>query len=167
MDRKIAFIGLGVMGKSMASRLIDAGYELYVYNRTKSKGDDLVAKGAIWCDTPREAAMKASVIFTIVGYPKDVENVYLGKDGLIEAAEKGKIFCDMTTTKPSLEVMIAERLAEKGAAFADAPVSGGDRGAREGTLSIMCGTDDETARTLSIWDQQEAVSTRRWRTRLS
>ncbi len=148
MDRKIAFIGLGVMGKSMASRLIDAGYELYVYNRTKSKGNDLVAKGAIWCDTPREAAMKASVIFTIVGYPKDVENVYLGKDGLIEAAEKGKIFCDMTTTKPSLEVMIAERLAEKGAAFADAPVSGGDRGAREGTLSIMCGTDDETFRSL-------------------
>ena len=144
MERKIAFIGLGVMGKSMASRLIDAGYELYVYNRTKSKGDDLVAKGAVWCDTPREAAMKASVIFTIVGYPKDVENVYLGKDGLIEAAEKGKIFCDMTTTKPSLEVMIAERLAEKGAAFADAPVSGGDRGAREGTLSIMCGCDDDT-----------------------
>ena len=148
MDKKTAFIGLGVMGKSMVSRLIDAGYELYIYNRTKAKGDDLVAKGAIWCDTPEEAARNASVIFTIVGYPKDVENVYLGKDGLIEAAEKGKIFCDMTTTKPSLEVMIAERLAEKGAAFADAPVSGGDRGAREGTLSIMCGCDDDTFSTL-------------------
>ncbi len=144
MDKKTAFIGLGVMGKSMASRLIDAGYELYIYNRTKAKGGDLVAKGAIWCNTPEEAARNASVIFTIVGYPKDVENIYLGKDGLIEAAEDGKIFCDMTTTKPSLEVMIDSKLREKGAAFADAPVSGGDRGAREGTLSIMCGTDDDT-----------------------
>ena len=144
MDRKIAFIGLGVMGRSMASRLIDAGYRLYINNRTKAKGDGLVAKGAIWCDTPKEAAMEASVIFTIVGYPKDVEDVYLGKDGLIEAAESGKIFCDMTTTKPSLEVRIDACLRKKGAAFADAPVSGGDRGAREGTLSIMCGTDEST-----------------------
>lgn len=148
MDRKTAFIGLGVMGRSMASRLIDAGYELYIYNRTKSKGDDLVAKGAIWCDTPKEAAERASVIFTIVGYPKDVESVYLGKDGLVEAAEEGKIFCDMTTTKPSLEEKIDSRLREKGAAFADAPVSGGDRGAREGTLSIMCGTDEDTFKAL-------------------
>ena len=148
MGKKIGFIGLGVMGSSMASRLIDAGYELYVYNRTEAKGKALIGKGAHWCPSPREVGENAEITFTIVGYPKDVENVYLGKDGLIEAAEKGKIFCDMTTTKPSLEVMIAERLAEKGAAFADAPVSGGDRGAREGTLSIMCGTDDETFRSL-------------------
>ena len=99
----------------MSSRLIDAGYSLSVYNRTKSKGEAVVAKGAIWCDTPRQVAESSDIIFTIVGYPKDVEEVYLGKDGLIEGASSGKIFCDMTTTKPSLDIMIASRLAEKGA----------------------------------------------------
>ena len=100
----------------MSSRLIDAGYSLSVYNRTKSKGEAVVAKGAIWCDTPRQVAESSDIIFTIVGYPKDVEEVYLGKDGLIEGASSGKIFCDMTTTKPSLDIMIASRLAEKGIA---------------------------------------------------
>ncbi len=136
---KIGFIGLGVMGASMASRLIDAGYELFIYNRTKSKGKALEAKGAHWCDTPRSVAEHADITFTIVGYPRDVEEVYLGKDGLIEGASNGKIFCDMTTTKPSLDMEIAVKLAEKGAEMADAPVSGGDTGARNGTLSIMVG----------------------------
>lgn len=143
MGKKIGFIGLGVMGVSMASRLIDAGYELYIYNRTKSKGDCLVAKGAHWCSTPSAVAESADITFTIVGYPKDVEEVYLGENGIIEGAAEGKIFCDMTTTKPSLDMMIATRLEEKGAAMADAPVSGGDTGARNGTLSIMVGCSDK------------------------
>lgn len=148
MQKKIGFIGLGVMGASMASRLIDSGYELYVYNRTESKADGLIAKGAHWCDTPRAVAENAEIVITIVGYPKDVEEVYLGKDGLIEGAGSGKIFCDMTTTKPSLDIEIAEKLREKGAAMADAPVSGGDTGARNGTLSIMVGCSDEVFREL-------------------
>ncbi len=148
MGKKIGFIGLGVMGASMASRLIDAGYELYIHNRTKSKGDALAARGALWCGSPREVAENAEITFTIVGYPRDVEEVYLGKDGLIEGASGGKIFCDMTTTKPSLDIMIAERLAEKGAEMADAPVSGGDTGAKNGTLSIMAGCSSEVFRAL-------------------
>ncbi len=144
MERKIGFIGLGVMGASMSSRLIDAGYTLYIYNRTKSKGDALVEKGAIWCDTPRAVAENADITFTIVGYPKDVEEVYLGRDGIIAGASSGKIFCDMTTTKPSLDILIAEKLREKGAEMADAPVSGGDTGARNGTLSIMVGCSEST-----------------------
>ncbi len=148
MVKKIGFIGLGVMGASMASRLIEAGYELYVYNRTRSKGDALIGKGAHWCDTPRAVAENAEVVITIVGYPKDVEEVYLGKDGLIEGIRKGQIFCDMTTTKPSVDIMIAEKLRERGADMADAPVSGGDTGARNGTLSIMAGCRDEVFDTL-------------------
>ena len=130
------------MGVSMASRLIDSGYELYIYNRTKAKGDLLVAKGAHWCDTPRSVAENAEITFTIVGFPKDVEEVYLGKNGIVEGTEKGKIFCDMTTTKPSLDMQIAEELKKKGTEMADAPVSGGDTGAKNGTLSIMVGASE-------------------------
>ena len=148
MGKKIGFIGLGVMGVSMASRLIDSGYELYIYNRTKAKGDLLVAKGAHWCDTPRSVAENAEITFTIVGFPKDVEEVYLGKNGIVEGAEKGKIFCDMTTTKPSLDMQIAEELKKKGAEMADAPVSGGDTGAKNGTLSIMVGASESVFETL-------------------
>ena len=140
---KIGFIGLGVMGASMASRLMDAGYELCIYNRTRAKGDALVSEGALWCDTPRSVAENADITFTIVGFPKDVEEVYLGKDGIIEADVSGKLFCDMTTTKPSLDIAIAAALRKKGADFADAPVSGGDTGARNGTLSIMAGASEE------------------------
>ena len=143
MGKKTGFIGLGVMGSSMASRLIEAGYELYVFNRTKSKADPLIAKGAIWCDNPREVAESADTTFTIVGYPKDVEEVYLGHNGIIEADISGKIFCDMTTTKPSLDMHIAQKLAEKDAEMADAPVSGGDTGAKNGTLSIMAGCTED------------------------
>ena len=143
MGKKIGFIGLGVMGSSMASRLIDAGYELYVYNRTEAKGKALIGKGAHWCPSPREVGENAEITFTIVGYPKDVEEVYLGKDGLIEAAAPGKLFCDMTTTKPSLDAAIAEKVREKGGDMADAPVSGGDTGARNGTISIMVGASAE------------------------
>ena len=148
MATKTGFIGLGVMGAAMASRLMDAGYGLYIYNRTKAKGDALVERGAVWCDTPRQVAESADIVFTIVGYPKDVESIYLGKDGLAEGAAEGKIFCDMTTTKPSLEVRIAEALKAKGAEMADAPVSGGDVGAKNGTLSFMVGACESAFSTL-------------------
>ena len=148
MDRKAGFIGLGVMGASMAGRLMDAGYSLCIYSRTKAKAEKLIERGAVWYGTAREVAENADIVFTIVGFPKDVEEVYLGKDGLYEGAHQGSIFVDMTTTKPSLDIAIAEKMREKGAAMADAPVSGGDRGAREGTLSIMVGADEDVFQTL-------------------
>ncbi len=142
--KKIGFIGLGVMGHSMAAHLQDKGYQLYVNNRTKSKAEELLSKGAIWCETPALVAKEVDILFTIVGYPKDVEEVYLGKDGIITALHEGLICCDMTTTKPSLMQKINTIFAEKGVAFADAPVSGGDVGARNATLSFMVGAEEET-----------------------
>lgn len=144
MEKKIGFIGLGVMGKSMAGHLMDAGHELYVYSRTKAKCGDIIEKGAHWCDTPKGVAENTDIVFTIVGFPKDVEEVYLGENGLIEGTKEGMIFCDMTTTKPSLDIQIGKELEKKGASMCDAPVSGGDSGARNATLSIMAGADKAT-----------------------
>ena len=144
MEKKIGFIGLGVMGKSMAGHLMDVGHELYVYSRTKAKCGDIIEKGAHWCDTPKGVAENTDIVFTIVGFPKDVEEVYLGENGLIEGTKEGMIFCDMTTTKPSLDIQIGKELEKKGASMCDAPVSGGDSGARNATLSIMAGADKAT-----------------------
>ena len=144
MEKKIGFIGLGVMGKSMAGHLMNAGHELYVYSRTKTKCGDIIEKGAHWCDTPKAVAENTDIVFTIVGFPKDVEEVYLGENGLIEGTREGMIFCDMTTTKPSLDIQIGKELEKKGASMCDAPVSGGDSGARNATLSIMAGADKAT-----------------------
>lgn len=144
MEKKIGFIGLGVMGKSMAGHLMKAGHELYVYSRTKAKCGDIIEKGAHWCDTPKAVAENTDIVFTIVGFPKDVEEVYLGENGLIEGTKEGMIFCDMTTTKPSLDIQIGKELEKKGASMCDAPVSGGDSGARNATLSIMAGADKAT-----------------------
>ena len=144
MEKKIGFIGLGVMGKSMAGHLMNAGHELYVYSRTKAKCGDIIEKGAHWCDTPKAVAENTDIVFTIVGFPKDVEEVYLGENGLIEGTRDGMIFCDMTTTKPSLDIQIGKELEKKGASMCDAPVSGGDSGARNATLSIMAGADKAT-----------------------
>ena len=144
MEKKIGFIGLGVMGKSMAGHLMTAGHELYVYSRTKAKCGDIIEKGAHWCDTPKAVAENTDIVFTIVGFPKDVEEVYLGENGLIEGTREGMIFCDMTTTKPSLDIQIGKELEKKGASMCDAPVSGGDSGARNATLSIMAGADKAT-----------------------
>lgn len=144
MEKKIGFIGLGVMGKSMAGHLMNAGHELYVYSRTKAKCGDVIEKGAHWCDTPKAVAENTDIVFTIVGFPKDVEEVYLGENGLIEGTREGMIFCDMTTTKPSLDIQIGKELEKKGASMCDAPVSGGDSGARNATLSIMAGADKAT-----------------------
>ncbi|WP_286231348.1 NAD(P)-dependent oxidoreductase [Neobacillus mesonae] len=142
-DITIGFIGTGVMGKSMASHLMTAGYPLVVYSRTKEKAKELVEKGAYWAPTPKEVAEKASVIFTMVGYPTDVEEVYLGENGLIQHGGSGSYFIDMTTSAPSLAVKIYQEAKKRGIHAIDAPVSGGDVGAREAKLSIMAGGDSE------------------------
>lgn len=137
----IGFIGTGVMGNSMASNLIKGGYNLLVYNRTKSKADNLIESGAKWKDSVADLARESDVIISIVGYPKDVEEVYLGKDGVVNNAKKGSIIIDMTTSKPSLAKKIYEAAKENEIYSLDAPVSGGDVGARDGVLSIMVGGD--------------------------
>lgn len=148
MEKKIGFIGLGVMGHSMCRHIMDAGYSMNIYSRTRAKAEDLIAMGAEWFDAPCKVAEASDIVFTIVGYPKDVEEVYLGRNGLAEKAHAGQVYCDMTTTKPSLDIRIAGVLEQKGALFADAPVSGGDVGARNATLSIMAGGSDEAIETL-------------------
>jgi 3-hydroxyisobutyrate dehydrogenase len=138
-ETKIGWIGTGVMGASMSSRLMDEGYNLCVYNRTKSKADALIAAGAKWCDSPKVVAQYCDIIFTIVGYPNDVEEVYFGESGILQECRDGMIFIDMTTTKPSLAVRIHEAALAMDATSIDAPVSGGDIGAKNGKLSIMIG----------------------------
>ena len=139
----IGFIGIGVMGKSMANHIMDAGYSLLVYNRTKSRTDDLVEKGAIWKDTVAQVAKDADVIITMVGYPKDVEEVYFGDSGIINNAKPGAYLIDMTTSEPSLAKKIYEEAKNKGLYSLDAPVSGGDVGAKNAALTIMVGGDKE------------------------
>lgn len=144
--QKIGWIGTGVMGAPMAQRLMEAGYTLTVYNRTKAKAEPLIAKGAVWADGPEACAKGQDAVFTMVGYPKDVEEIYFGeegKDGIIAAADAGTLFVDMTTTRPSLSVDIAKAAEAAGCAAIDAPVSGGDVGAKAGTLSIMAGGSEE------------------------
>ena len=138
---KNGWIGTGVMGKSMVQHLIKSNYSTIIYNRTKNKASELVNLGAIWAENPKIVASKANIIFTIVGYPNDVEQVYFGKNGIFEGLEEGKICIDMTTTKPSLAKKIYENARKLNAHFIDAPVSGGDVGAKNGTLSIMAGGD--------------------------
>ena len=138
---KIAWIGIGVMGESMAGHLLDAGHELFVYNRTVSKTDGLVKRGATLLKEVKDAPLNADVIFSMVGYPKDVEEVYLGENGLIKTAKEGQVFVDMTTSSPTLSKKISEEFAKVGAAALDLPVTGGDIGAKNGTLSIMAGGD--------------------------
>ena len=139
--KKIGFVGTGVMGSSMVLNLIKNGYELSVYNRTKSKAEACIAAGAKWCDTVAECAKDKDVVITIVGFPKDVEEVYFGENGILNAAKKGAYVIDMTTTSPMLSEKIYKAAAEKGIYALDAPVSGGDTGARNGTLAIMVGGD--------------------------
>lgn len=138
---KIAWIGTGVMGESMAGHLMDAGHELFVYNRTKSKTDNLVSRGATLLNEVKDAPIFADVVFTIVGYPKDVEEVYLGENGLITTAKKGQVFVDMTTSSPTLAERINNEFLKIGAYALDLPVTGGDVGAKNATLSIMAGGD--------------------------
>lgn len=138
----IGFIGTGVMGNSMAGHILKAGFRVLVYNRTKEKTCELVKKGAIWKDTPAEVAGESNVIITIVGYPKDVEEVYLGEQGIIEHAGAGAYLIDMTTSTPLLAKKIYEAAKKRKMHFLDAPVSGGDIGAKEARLAIMVGGDE-------------------------
>jgi len=138
----IAFIGTGVMGASMAGHLLKAGAGIRVFNRTRSKADALVAAGAVWADSPAKAAAGADVVFTMLGYPSDVEAVYLGDNGLVAASKRGALLVDHTTSDPALAARISKAAAAAGRAAIDAPVSGGDSGARNATLSIMVGGDE-------------------------
>ena len=138
----VGFIGTGVMGKSMAGHLMNAGYPVHVYTRTKEKAEDLLQKGAHWADTPKEIAKNCDVIITMVGYPKDVEEIYLGAEGLVAHAKEGSYLIDMTTSSPQLAQKIGRTAAERNIAALDAPVSGGDIGARDAKLSIMVGGDE-------------------------
>lgn len=137
--KKIGFIGTGVMGSSMASHLIDARYNLFVYNRTKSKADLLVSKGAIFCNSVEELAKTSDIIFSIVGFPSDVEEVIYNK--VLDNAKVGTVVIDMTTSKPKLAKKIYEKAKSKGIFSLDAPVTGGDIGAKNGTLAIFVGGD--------------------------
>ncbi|MDD4267261.1 MAG: NAD(P)-dependent oxidoreductase [Pirellulales bacterium] len=145
---RIGWIGTGVMGASMCGHLINAGYSATVFNRTRGKAEGLVAKGAAWADSPKAAAAAADVVFTIVGYPADVRSVILGPQGALGGCREGSILVDMTTSQPSLAVEIAELAARRGVASIDAPVSGGDVGAREARLSIMIGGQAEAIEAL-------------------
>lgn len=144
----IGWIGTGVMGRWMCHHLMAAGYKAVVYNRTASKAQPLVDEGATLAKTPCEVAQESTVIFTMVGFPNDVEECYFGTKGLFAGARPGSIFVDMTTTKPSPAVRINEKAKEIGCDSIDAPVSGGDVGAREARLSIMAGGYKETYETV-------------------
>ncbi len=147
-DVPIGWIGTGVMGASMCGHLMDAGHPATVHTRSRAKAEGLLSRGAAWADSPRQVAEASDVIFTIVGYPADVREVILGGDGALAGCGGGEIIVDMTTSEPSLAVEIAETAAARGVAAVDAPVSGGDVGARGGTLSIMIGGDAEVVASL-------------------
>ncbi|HIX43144.1 MAG TPA: NAD(P)-dependent oxidoreductase [Candidatus Kurthia intestinigallinarum] len=135
----IAFIGTGVMGQGMIKNFLKAGHTVHLYTRTKERALPLMELGATWYDTAQAAAEQGDVIFTVVGYPKDVEEVYFGDHGIFKAAQQGKIVVDMTTSQPALAKKIADAAQAFGMEALDAPVSGGDIGAQNGTLSIMVG----------------------------
>ena len=141
--KNIAFIGLGVMGGSMAQNLMKAGFSLRVYTRTKEKAEAVLEKGAQWCGSVAECVRDADAVITIVGYPKDVEEVYFGAAGVIENAKPGSFLIDMTTTEPGLSRRIYEAAKARGLSALDAPVSGGDSGAKNASLAIMAGGDKE------------------------
>jgi 3-hydroxyisobutyrate dehydrogenase len=140
---KIGWIGTGVMGRSMAGHVQAPGNELCVHNRTKAKAEDLLKKGATWCNSPAEAAAKSEILFSIVGLPGDVEETYLGKNGVLSVKGSCRIIVDMTTSRPSLAQIIEKEAAKRGIESLDAPVSGGDIGARDATLAIMVGGKKE------------------------
>ncbi|MEM6632641.1 MAG: NAD(P)-dependent oxidoreductase [Bacteroidota bacterium] len=144
----IGWIGTGVMGRSMLLKLQEAGYPAVLYTRTPAKAETNLAKGAKWKPSPAEVAESADIIFTIVGFPKDVREVYLGENGILSAVKPGSIMVDMTTTEPSLAQSIFTTAKEKQATSIDAPVSGGDVGAQKGTLSIMVGGEPDAVQTV-------------------
>jgi len=140
---RIGWVGTGVMGRSMCGHLIKAGYQATIYTRSKDKAADLIAAGAKWVDSPKAVAEASDVVFAIVGFPKDVREVFLGEKGLLAGSKQGNIMVDMTTSDPSLAAEIYQTAKAKGVHSLDAPVSGGDIGARNAALSIMVGGDAE------------------------
>ncbi|MEX0725725.1 MAG: NAD(P)-dependent oxidoreductase [Planctomycetaceae bacterium] len=146
---RLGWIGTGVMGSSMAGHLLKAGFALTAYNRTKSKAEGLLAQGAKWADTPKGVAENSDVVFSIVGFPEDVRDVLLGSDGALAGSKAGNILVDMTTSDPTLAVEVAEKAKEKGVHSVDAPVSGGDVGAKNAALSIMIGGEKDVVEALN------------------
>lgn len=144
---QIGFIGTGVMGAAIVRNMMKQGLNVNVYNRTKSKTDELVKEGAFWQDTPADVVANSDIIFTMVGFPKDVETIYFDENGIFSKEIKNKIVVDLTTSTPTLATKIAARANELGGAALDAPVSGGDLGAKNGTLTIMVGGDQ------TVYDQ--------------
>ena len=150
---RIGWIGTGVMGSSMCGHLMNAGYAATVYSRTKQKSEGLLAKGATWAGSPKKVAQNSDVIFSIVGFPSDVREVLLGEDGALAGAKAGSVLVDMTTSQPSLAVEVYEAAKARGVHSVDAPVSGGDIGARNAALSIMIGGDKEVVTALQpLWE---------------
>lgn len=151
---RLGWIGTGVMGVSMCGHLIDKGFAMTIYNRSRgARAENLLAKGARWADTPKAVAEASDVVFSIVGYPSDVRHVTLGADGTLAGAKPGAVLVDMTTSEPNLAVEIAAEAKAKGVHSVDAPVSGGDIGAREARLSIMIGGEKEVVDALTpCWE---------------
>jgi len=141
---KLGWIGTGVMGRSMCGHLLDAGYSVTLTNRTREKAQPLIDRGAAWADAPRAVAEASDAVFTIVGYPRDVREVILGDDGVLAGSKPGNVIVDMTTSEPTLAVEIDQQAGQREVIAIDAPVSGGDVGAREARLSIMIGGDEAT-----------------------
>lgn len=139
----IGWIGTGVMGESMCRNLMKAGHRAFINTRTRQKAEGLLEEGALWKESPAEVAAASEILFTIVGYPCDVESVYMGKDGVFAGARPGLVGVDMTTSKPSLAETLYQEGKKHSVAMVDAPVSGGDTGAKAGTLAIMVGGDEE------------------------
>jgi 3-hydroxyisobutyrate dehydrogenase len=149
---RIGWIGTGVMGRSMCGHLLSAGYPVTLFTRTQSKAAELLERGARWADSPRDVAAASEVVISIVGLPDDVRSVLVGGDGALNGCKAGNVLVDMTTSQPSLAMEIAQQAAERGVVSIDAPVSGGDVGARNATLSIMIGGDSQTVAALEpIW----------------
>lgn len=145
---RLGWIGTGVMGQSMCGHLLAKGFAVTVFSRTKAKAEGLIGKGATWADSPKKVGEQSDVVFSIVGFPKDVREVLIGSDGALAGMKSGGVLVDMTTSEPSLAVEIAKVAEAKGVKSLDAPVSGGDIGAKEARLSIMIGGDKETVAAL-------------------
>ncbi|WP_338215616.1 NAD(P)-dependent oxidoreductase [Companilactobacillus muriivasis] len=146
--QKIGFIGTGVMGSGIINNLLKAHYDVDIYTRTKSRAEHLINKGARWFANPKDIAENADIIFSMVGFPKDVEDVYFNDNGIIAGLSEGKIVVDMTTSTPTLAKKIGEKAESIGVECIDAPVSGGDVGARDGKLTIMVGGSKKAFETL-------------------
>ena len=150
--KKIGFIGVGIMGKSMVRNLMKAGFEVSIYARTKAKVEDVLQEGALWCNSIGSCAAGKDAVITIVGFPKDVEEVYFAEGNILDSAAAGTYLIDMTTTSPQLAIRIYEKAKKNGQHALDAPVTGGDTGAKNGTLSILAGGEEQDKLYASVKD---------------